>query len=62
MNYAHNQRDMDILIEKFPTNETWHSTNWTPQPPTLTRNEQLYPKLYLVEREESNLDNDFGYE
>ena len=59
MNYAPDQRDMDRLNEQFSSNETQPSTNWIPQTP---RNEQPYPKLYLVKSEEGNLDNDFGYE
>ena len=57
MNYNHDQRDMDRLIEQFPSNEIWPGTNCTPQHPTLIRDEQPHPKLYLAKR-----DNDFGYE
>ena len=39
MNYIPDQGDMDKLIEQFPSNETQPNTNWTPQPPTLVRNE-----------------------
>ena len=62
MGYTPDQRDMDRLIEQFPSNETWPNTNWTPQTPSLVRNEQPHPKLYLAKKEQSNLDNEFGYE
>ena len=60
MNYAPDQRDMDRLIEQLHSNETWPSTNWTPHPPTLTK-EESHPKLYLAKMEERNLGNNFGY-
>ena len=62
MNYTPNQRDMDRLIQQNPSNETQPNTNWTPQPPTVARNEQPHPKLYLAKREGSNFNSDFGYE
>ena len=34
----------------------------TPQPTTLIRNCQSHPKLYAIKREESNMDNNFGYD
>ena len=42
INYVLDQRDMDRIIEQFPSNDILPSTNWTPQPPTLIRNEQSH--------------------
>ena len=62
INWASDQRTVDIIGEQLLNYDIRPSTNWAPQPPTLTRDEKTNTKLYPVKREESNMDNNFGYD
>ena len=59
--WVSDQRNVDRLSEQFPNNDIRPSTNWTPQSPTLTRDEKTHLKICLVEREASYMDNNFWY-
>ena len=63
INWATDRRNVDRISKQLPNNDIRPNTNWTSQPPTLTRVWKTYHKKYLVKRgKKSNMDNNFGYD